>query len=336
MSTIPKPRDRHQAVGWGAGTLALLMALLWGGNSVATKQAADTLPPLAVGAARFLIASFFLWPYLRSQGALIRLERHQWRPAIILGTMLFLQIWTFNLGVDYSNSSHATVLINTFIFWVALIEHSITRSVRLRWWQMLGLVIAAVGVLLCVGSSVEPTIGSPNSLDGQSPNTDKPTILGDVIMAFSALILAIKVIYTRSAVQVVPSDRLMLWHNLVGAILFLIATPFIDDWSRAGASGWGELWQKMTWGAWGGLLYSGLVVSGFCFVMHAWLLRHHSASHISVFSFATPLCGVMTAVLLRGDSLTWWMLASGACVAIAIALVNWSTSSGSQLTSRRN
>ncbi len=67
--------------------------------------------------------------------------------------------------------------------------------------------------------------------------------------------------------------------------------------------------------------YSNLM-AGVCFALQAVLLRKYSASQISVFSFATPLVGVAMSVLLRGDQLSPWLLASGMVVACGILLVN--------------
>jgi drug/metabolite transporter (DMT)-like permease len=70
------------------------------------------------------------------------------------------------------------------------------------------------------------------------------------------------------------------------------------------------------------LLYSGFVVSGFCFAANAWQLRRHGASQVSVFSFTTPIFGVALGVLLRGDVLSPWLLVSGVAVAVGITMVN--------------
>ena len=70
------------------------------------------------------------------------------------------------------------------------------------------------------------------------------------------------------------------------------------------------------------LVYQGVFVAGICFALQALLLRHHSASQISVFSFATPLFGVGTGILLRGDRMTPMLMVAAVCVAIGILLVN--------------
>ena len=76
-----------------------------------------------------------------------------------------------------------------------------------------------------------------------------------------------------------------------------------------------------------GIAYQGIAVAGLCFAIQARLLKKHSASKIAVFSFATPLFGILFAVLLRGDPVSPWLFVSGTAVAIGILLVNLKSAS---------
>jgi drug/metabolite transporter (DMT)-like permease len=137
------------------------------------------------------------------------------------------------------------------------------------------------------------------------------TLAGDLLLLLSALLLAIKVIYTKHAVRTVPPGTLTLWHDVIGVALFIGWSAAFEhaDWRRVDAA---TVWA---------LLFVGVVVSGFCFAAQAWLLQKHSASLVSVFSFATPVFGVLLAVLLRGDVLSPWLLTAGVSVAVGILLV---------------
>ena len=74
-----------------------------------------------------------------------------------------------------------------------------------------------------------------------------------------------------------------------------------------------------------GLFYQGVIVAGLCFAIQAYLLRRHSASKISIYSFATPLFGVVAAWAFRGDPLSPWLFVSAACVGLGILIVNVDT-----------
>jgi drug/metabolite transporter (DMT)-like permease len=308
-----EPRPGQAAAGaaathhFGAAAvgLSLLTAALWGGTSVASAFAIDSFPPVAVGGIRFGLAAVFMLGWCRWERAPLGLKSYQWWPSIISGVLLFLQISTFNWGQARTTSSHATLYINTYIFWVAAIEHFVTQQYRLSLRQFGGLVVAAAGVVMLVITTARPGAAA------QASGMDQATLLGDGLMLLSAFILAVKVIQTKHAVRTVPPGTLTLWHDIIGVSLF---------------AAWSAMFETIDVGhinpsAVGALLFIGICVSGFCFATQAWLLQRHSASIVSVFSFATPVFGVALAVLLRGDELSPWLLVSGVCVAAGIVLV---------------
>jgi drug/metabolite transporter (DMT)-like permease len=313
-SAVPERTD-HQPLGLAGALFTLLLALLWAGTAVTARDAVDYVPPLAVGGIRFALASVFMLAWCRWEGVSMRMRREYWRPSLNMGLLLYLQIALFNWGVAWSNSSHATLLVNTYIFLVAAYEHFVTRSIRLSAWQGAGLLVAAIGagVLLLDDSAVVPSAlpaGGRTAATGGGP--DPVTLTGDLLLLLSAVVLAVKVMYTKAAVRQVPSGTLILWHDLIGAGLFFLTSLPLETWPR-------DDWTPRLVVS---LLYNGLVVSGFCFAGHAWMLRRHSASSISVFSFATPVFGVVLAVWLRGDVLSSWLVVSGVLVASGILAVN--------------
>src|SRR5690606_4190734 len=125
--------------------------------------------------------------------------RAQWRYALIAGTLLFVQISLFNVGVLLSNSSHGSLLINTGVFGVVALEHFVTRQDRLTPQRWAGLFIAAAGVV---------TILLVTSKPAQESQLDQPSLLGDLILLVSASILAVKIVYIKHAVRYVSPSKL--------------------------------------------------------------------------------------------------------------------------------
>ncbi len=299
-----KEDDGQRPMGPVAVGLTLLTAALWGGTAVAVSFSVDTLPPIAVAAVRFSLGSAFMLGWCLVQRTPLRPTSQQIVPCLVAGVLLFLQILTFNLGVQRSNSSHGTLLINTFVFWVVAIEHTVTRTDRVTPRRLVGLLLAASGVALILPAT-------QHAAGVQVPLGDRPSLWGDCLLLLSAMILGIKFVYTKQALRVVEPGKLIFWHNVVGVVLFAGCSGLVEQVSLTGFG----------WPAILGLLYQGLVVAGLCFAIQAALLKHHSASQISVFSFSTPLFGILIAVTLRGDQLSPWLLVSAATVAAGIWMV---------------
>lgn len=291
-------------MGTGSILLALSSTALWGGTAVSNQFAMDVMPPILVGAARFGLAAVFMIYWCRREGSPLLLKRGEWTPAWILGWLLFVQIGTFNLGTYWSSTSHASILVNSFVFWVAAWEALVSRTFVMRWWQLLGLLLSGLG---CSTLFMGQWLGA-----SPAAGQDAPSLLGDLVLVLSGITFAVKVIYTKRAVANIAPGPLILWHDVFGTLMFLVCSLLMGE----------TMHGDLTWVAWLAVLYNGLVVSGFCFAVNAQLLQWHGASQVSVYSFATPVCGVALGVLMRGDELSFALLLAGVLVAIGIALVN--------------
>ncbi|MFP6648976.1 MAG: DMT family transporter [Pirellulaceae bacterium] len=285
--------------------LVLLTAALWGATPVAVSFSLDSLPPIAVSGLRFGLATLFMLVWCYFEGCGIRLRgRAQWNCSLICGILLFVQIALFTIGVQLSNSSHTTLLINTYVLWVVAFEHFVTHVHRLNGQKILGLLVAIVGASLV-------TLLPMGSLSETTNPADQATLTGDLFLLASALVLAVKILYVQASLKVIEPGKLIFWHDLIAVVLFLLVSLTFEEVDPAG----------FTMPAILGLLYQGILVAGFCFAVQAQLLKNHVASQISIFSFTTPLFGLTAAMLFRTDAYSSWLLASAGLVALGIWLV---------------
>ncbi len=298
-----QPLAANQPLGLVSILLVLLTAALWGGTPVAIRFSEPSFPPVMLAAIRFALAAVFMVFWCRLAGTSLQVRRGQWLPILIAGLLLFPQITLFNIGVYLSNASHGSTQINTFVFWVVAIEHFITRTDRLNSRRVVGLVVAFVGALLILFDAKG---------EATTEQVESPTMLGDAFLLASALVLAIKIVVVKQAVKTVEPGKLIFWHGVIGVLLFTAYSLSSEQFQI----------EKVTTPAVISVIYQGLLVAGLCFVIQAMLLRKHSATQISVFSFTTPLFGVLFAVLMRGDRLSPWFVIAAMFVAVGILLVN--------------
>lgn len=289
--------------------LTLLTVVLWAGTPVAIRYSTDLLQPMTVSGLRFFLAAIFMCFWATVHGTSLRISADQWRLPIIGGVLLFVQIGTFTAGVYLSNASHGSIFVNTFIFWIVAIEHFVTRAHRITPLRFAGLLLAAVGVAIVLFPQSAQDTGQP----------EQASLDGDLLLILSALVLAIKLTYTRHVVQHLHPDSFIFWHSVIGTSLMLGWAFAIEGFQPAVLL---QTDHPETRNALWGLAYQGFAVAGLCFAIQARLLKKHSASSIAVFSFATPLFGILFAVLFRGDPLSPWLFASGIAVAAGILLVN--------------
>ena len=304
----------HHPLGITTAALCVLMSALWGGNAVAVKFSTVDIPAIATALIRFILASIFMLFWCRWEGVGLSLNRSQIRPVLVLGLLLFLQIGAFHLGVARSSSSHATLFVNTYVFWVVALEHFVMRAMDLSWNRMLGLLVAGSGVVLIVSVDTQQT-STPTS-------GDPATLPGDLFLLSSGFLLGVKIIYTKHALRKVQPGALTFHSGVVGVVLFAIYTTLFEGVNLLHVTP-AAVWQFSMEHTPSllGLLYQGVIVAGFCFALSTLLLRRHAASQISVFSFASPLFGLTFSVLFRGDRLSPWLAVAAVCVIVGIWLV---------------
>ncbi len=295
------PMSLLQPITVPAASLALLCAMFWGGTSVAIQFAQDSWPPLLTAAARFAMGSGFIALWCLWDGQPIAVRPNQWKPILISGTLLAVQIGLFHWGHTFTSAAHGQVLIGSNPVWVALLAHFLLTGDRLTLWKAAGLSLSTAGVMAVV-------LGASGS-EGEA--TDVGSLAGDVVVFISSWVLASKVVYTKYALGTVEPGKLVLWSNLIGTSLLLtvgLATEPVHAITLDTASVLA-------------LLYQGVVVAGFCFSAWTFLLRRHRASQLAVFGFAQPLFGILFGVWLRGNNVNLWLLAGGAAVAAGIVIV---------------
>jgi drug/metabolite transporter (DMT)-like permease len=282
-----------------AAALALLLAALWGANPVAIKIGLVDAPPLRLAWMRFVLGGLLNLAWGSWTGALVSLkvQRHEWRPLAILGLLFTVQIGLLNIGTNLTSASRSTVLLNAYAVHTVVIAHFQISGDRLTIRKLLGTLIAYAGIVLLFGPDL---YGS------------RVTLLGDLLVSVSALLLGERTIYLARAVQRMDPLKLLLAQAAVGTVSFLA----LSLWVEADAPYQWTIPLTLA------VLYQGLVVAGFNFTASLWLLKHYRPSALAGFFLTTPIFGVLLSAVLVGDPLTGTLLLSSLLVAVGIGLTS--------------
>lgn len=291
---------RNDRVGLGAALLALLAAVLWGGNSPFIKIGLTGMPPLAMAAARFAVGLVVVVAAAAVARVSLRVGRTAWPKLLGLSALFTLQIAFLNEGSHLTGASRAAILISAHPFFLAGFCHAIVPGDRLTPTKVIGIGIAFGGLLLIFGEAA-----SFGEVEGY--------LWGDLLVFGSAVLLGLRQAVLKRLLHAMHPYAVLFWQSLLSLPAFcLLALVFERDraWDLSGP-------------VIGAVLYQGVVVAGLCFILWSFLLRHHSASRLGVFGLATPILGVLLSVVLLQDEVTAQLVASMALVAAGIAVVNW-------------
>ncbi len=287
----------HRDLDLKGGALALLLSALWGGNPVAIKVGLLDAPPFWLGAMRFILGGLAILVWAWWTGALsgLRIEPHEWRPLLFLGLLFTVQIGCLNFGTEFTTASHSAVLLNAYAVHMVMLAHFLVPGDRLTPGKLGGVLLGYAGIVILFA----------RQLGGGGA-----TLLGDVIVSVSALLLGERLIYLARAVQRIDATKLLLAQALIGTV----GLATLSLWLEAGSP------HRWTTSLVLALLYQGIVVAGFNFIANMWLLKHYRPSALAGFSLTTPIFGVLLSGPFTGEPLTGTLLLSSLLVAAGIGL----------------
>lgn len=282
---------------WRGAATALILAGLWGANPVAVKVGLADAPPLRLAFFRFVLGGLVVLAYacwLRHPG-LFDVRRGEWRVLISLGVIFSVQIGTMNVGIGLTTASHGAVILNSYAVHSVVLAHFMIPGDRLTLAKVGGVLIAYSGIVL---------------LFARDFSFRSETLVGDLVVAGSAVLLAERVVYMARAVQRFDPLKLLVFQSAIGSACFLLASLALES----------EIPTRWTPALATSLFYQGAVVAGFNFIVNSYMFKVYLASALATCSLTTPLFGVLIAAAVTGDQLSPLLLLSSVMVAAGIGL----------------
>lgn len=274
----------------------LIVYIVWGTTYFAIGIALQSMPPLLMNGARFVLAGIIMLAWARWDGQSWP-TRHQWLcSALIGGLMAFgamtLVVLAQHLGIG---SGLMATVVTTMPMWLALWTRIGGEPVP--WTSWLGLILGATGALLLV-------------LEGDFSST----VLGTLCAFGAPLCWSLGSYASRKLVQPPPAMASGAQWLLGGALGLLVAGLFEP---QARSFDWQQV-SLASWLAWCYLLVMGTLVT---LNAYLWLLKNTSAALAGSYSFVNPLVALWVGVALGGEGLTGWVFAAMPLILMALLLI---------------
>ncbi|WIX32594.1 DMT family transporter [Salinicola sp. JS01] len=282
-----------------AGALMVLFCLALGFQQVAIKLAAADVSPLTQIALRSSMAALLVLALAYRRGIRVTHFRTHLGPGILVGLGFVAEFAFVAWGLDYSLASHMSVFLYTAPIFAALGLHLLVPGEQLTRRQWLGVGIAFGGMVLALAPAAE-LAHTADILRGD--------LLGLLAgLAWAATTLVIR----RSSLSEVPPEQTLCYQLVVAGLLLLPASALLGDLGEIRLSGVAVF----------SLAFQTLVIS--CAALLLWfaLLRRYFASQLGIFSFLSPIFGVLFGALLLDEPLTANFLAGGAALLIGLLVV---------------
>ena len=280
-----------------AAIFTSILCIGFGANAVAIKISLLGLGAFTTAGLRFSIAALAILLWARITRRAFIIKEGQAHQLFIISLLFTLQLGLLYFGLNRTNASRGTLLINLQPFFVLFLTHYFIPGDRNTKRKMLGLLMGFSGMALVF-------------LDRKGVTTDIKT--GDFMILITALIWACNTVYTKKIINAFDPFHIVLYPMIFSVPFFFLA---------------GLLWDGIIIGhvdinIISSLLYQSLVSASFGFVAWNTMLQKYGAVSLHSFLFIMPISGVLLGGLVLGEPITSTILLSLALIVSGIVIVN--------------
>jgi drug/metabolite transporter (DMT)-like permease len=293
--------DSRKALDGQAIALMLLLCLVWGLQQVVLKATAADIAPTFQIALRSGVAALLVVMLMAARGERMHLADRTWRPGVVVGLLFGFEFLLVGEGLRHTSASHMVVFLYTAPVFAALGLHWKLPAERLGVVQWFGIALAFGGIALTFFGRNQ----GGGSLTGNMLWGDFLGLLAGIAWGATTVVVRCTTLARAPATQT-------LLYQLVGAFVLLT----IAAW------GSGQAHFNPTPQVWASLVFHSLVVSFASFLVWFWLLRKYLASRLGVFSFMTPLFGIVFGAWLLNEPIERTFLLGAIPVLMGIVLVS--------------
>jgi drug/metabolite transporter (DMT)-like permease len=285
-----------------ASLKALFTVIAWGASFVAIKIGLKYVPPVTLVWMRFALGMIILGITvgLRHQFIFPRLK--DWLYFALLGFLgITFHQWLQSTGLVTSRATTTGWIVASMPIFIAILGWLVLKE-NLRWLQVMGILLAAFGVLLVVSQ------GNLISLF-----TDKFGTPGDILILISAPNWAVFTVLSRRGLKTYPAALMMFFVMAFG---WLFSTILF-----VAGRGWESI-PNIPQEGWLALGFLGVFCSGLAYIFWYDALKVLHVAQVGTFLYIEPVVTVVVSFLLLNEKITLTGLLAGMIILLGVWLVN--------------
>lgn len=261
----------------------ILVALIWALNFSVVKITLLQIDPYSFNALRYVLAACIIIVVAKRKGFSLKVKReHFWKLVGIglVGNLVYQML--FIVGLDYTFSANAAVMLGTIPIWVALFSHIFTEE-KLTRGKSFGILLAFIGVAFII-------IGGNSTISFASDS-----FKGDVLTLLSAIAWASYTILSKKYLKIYDAAQYSAFMAVIGMIsLSIVGLPFLIKVD----------FTEITMGGYAGIVYSGLLSVGLAYIIWNNGISKIGAVRTAAYQNLVPVLGLLFGVLILHEPLT--------------------------------
>ena len=274
----------------------VIIGFLWGLNWPAVKFMLTEMPPLTIRALAFPLAAVLLAIITRFMGQKLRPAPCDYAPIVVTGLLIIFGFNVFTtLGQMLTETSKAAIIAYTMPALTAVFAAIFLRE-RLGLRAVLALAIGMAGLVVLASENVAELIADPR---------------GPAIMFLAATSWALGNVALKARRWSLAPLALNVWFFIISSIvIWPLVLIFEPPWEQSLPTA-PILWT---------LIYHALGPMVICYTLWTVMVGQLPATIAAISALLAPVVGVLSAVVLLDDVLTWQKAISLLMILVSIAL----------------
>lgn len=295
--------EQRKALDAQASLIMFVLCMAWGLQQVVLKLAAPDISALMQIALRSILSAMMVYPLIH-----LTVRQKLWNKTylssgLLVGGLFAIEFYLVGEALRHTSASHTIVLLYTAPIFVALGLHWKLPSERLSTLQWSGIMVAFLGIV------VSFLFRSQSAQAGVS-------LWGDCLALLAGIFWAATTISVRlSVLAEAPATQTLFYQLFIGGVVLLPLSIL---------TGQAEIhWTNL---AILSLLFHTVLISFASYLIWFWLLKKYLASRLGVFSFLTPIFGLIFGVFLLNEKIELNFMIGTAmvmCGVIMVSLQGW-------------
>ena len=277
-----------------------IVYVVWGSTYLAIRIAVETMPPLLMGAARFITAGLLLYAIARFRGAdsVRSLSRAQIGACWLIGSLLVAGgNGVVNVAEQYIPSSLAALVISSVPLWVVVMRR--VTGERVPVFTLASVAVGFIGVALLL-------------LPGGATDSGKP--IGFVLVVCAAFSWALGSFSSRKVP--LPTNALLSTsvQMAAGGLTMVVAGLLLGEAGDVHP----DKFSTDSLLAFAYLIFIGSLVA---YTAYVWLLQHAPISKVATYAYVNPVIAIFLGWAILSEQVTGTIVAGAAIVVASVAAI---------------
>jgi drug/metabolite transporter (DMT)-like permease len=291
--------------------------LVWGSTYFFIQLSVAHIPPMLVGAFRYLLSGLLMLAYC----LLTRKPVFSWpviKPAAVSG---FLLLCCGNGGLiwaeQYIPSGLAAILLASGPVWFVVLDR--------RQWAVnfssastiVGLIVGFGGVLLLFGDRLRGGTSAGPAAAGGVPlaGAHSREMAALAVLVCASISWAAGSLYSKYRSAPVSNAVNTGWQMMAAGLIFLPLSLISGEWAHFQPG-------TVPWSSWWGILYLVTMGSLVGYSAFVWLLSVRPATQVSTHAYVNPVVAVLLGAFFNGERMSGLQLAGLVVILGSVLLIN--------------